>query len=114
MRDPTRGGVATTLNEIVALQPFGISLDEDAIPVSNGVRQACELLGFDPLYLACEGRVILIVAERDAVRVLNIIRKDADGHAAKFTLAETLDPGNYMWGRKVYSCADKPVIQDNP
>ena len=83
MRDPTRGGVATTLNEIVASQPFGISLDEDAIPVSNGVRQACELLGFDPLYLACEGRVILIVAGRDAARVLNIIRKDANGHAAE-------------------------------
>lgn len=77
MRDPTRGGVAATLNEITASRPFGISLDEKAIPVSNGVRQACELLGFDPLYLACEGRVILIAARRDAERVLKIIRGDA-------------------------------------
>ena len=83
MRDPTRGGVATTLNEIVTSRPFGISLYERAIPVSNGVRQACELLGFDPLYLACEGRVIFIAAKRDATRILSIIRKDANGKTAK-------------------------------
>lgn len=83
MRDPTRGGVATTLNEIAASRRFGISLDEKKIPVSNGVRQACELLGFDPLYLACEGRVIFIVSRRDALRMLNIVRKDINGKAAR-------------------------------
>ena len=82
MRDPTRGGVATTLNEIVRLSSFGISLNEVAIPVSRGVRQASELLGFDPLYLACEGRVILIVAKRDADKTLNIVRKTAYGKTA--------------------------------
>lgn len=82
MRDPTRGGVATTLNEITTSQPFGISLDEKAIPINNGVRQACEMLGFDPLYLACEGRVILIVKKRDAARVLKTIRKDPCGRSA--------------------------------
>jgi len=70
MRDPTRGGVATTLNEIVSSRPFGISLEEEAIPVTGGVRQACELLGFDPLYLACEGRVIIIAARKDAAKIL--------------------------------------------
>ena len=83
MRDPTRGGLATTLNEIVSLQGFGISLDEEAIPVSNGVRQACELLGFDPLYLACEGRVVCIVGKKDAGKVLKAIRGDAAGKTAK-------------------------------
>lgn len=83
MRDPTRGGVAATLNEIVASRRFGISLDEKVIPVSSGVRQACELLGFDPLYLACEGRVIFIVSKQDAAKLLNIIGEDADGKAAK-------------------------------
>lgn len=82
MRDPTRGGVATTLNEITASRPFGIVLDEAAIPVTNGVRQACELLGFDPLYLACEGRVILVVSAASATKVLKTIRGIANGRGA--------------------------------
>ena len=79
MRDPTRGGVATTLNEIVSSGKFGISLSEGEIPIGVGVRRACELLGFDPLYLACEGRAILIVAKKDAPKVLRSIRKDIYG-----------------------------------
>ena len=91
MRDPTRGGVGTTLNEIVALQQFGISLDEAAIPVSRGVRQACELLGFDPLYLACEGRVIFIVGKEDAGKVLKTIRRDVHGRTANIIGEVTKD-----------------------
>ena len=91
MRDPTRGGAATTLNEIVALQRFGISLDETAIPVSGGVRQACELLGLEALYLACEGRVILIVGREDAGKVLRAIRKDTCGKAANIIGEVTKD-----------------------
>jgi hydrogenase expression/formation protein HypE len=79
MRDPTRGGVATTLNEIVDGAPFGISIDEDAIPVRPGVRQACEMLGIDPLYLACEGRAIFVVAKRDAPGVLRSLRSCREG-----------------------------------
>ena len=55
MRDPTRGGLATTLNEIVRDRLFSIAINENVLPVSKGVREACELLGLDPLYLACEG-----------------------------------------------------------
>ena len=83
MRDPTRGGLATTLNEIVENRPFGIELDEKEIPVSIGVRQACELLGFDPLYLACEGRAVFVVAEPDAGKVLAAARRDKLGKHAK-------------------------------
>lgn len=83
MRDPTRGGLATTLNEIVEDMPFGIALDEKEIPVPDGVRQACELLGFDPLYLACEGRVVLVVAKKDAGKVLAAARRDRLGKSAK-------------------------------
>ena len=83
MRDPTRGGVATTLNEIVSGREFGVALNEKDIPVSPGVRHACELLGFDPLYLACEGRVILIAAKTDAPEVLQSIRKNVYGKRAK-------------------------------
>lgn len=83
MRDPTRGGVATTLNEIAAGARFGIAIDERAIPVREGVRQACELLGLDPLYLACEGRVLLVVAQEDARKVLRAVRAGADGRFAR-------------------------------
>ena len=79
MRDPTRGGIATTLNEIAYCLSFGISIDEKNLPVLNGVREACELMGYDPLYLACEGRVVVIVAEEDAGKVLKAMRTDKLG-----------------------------------
>lgn len=83
MRDPTRGGTATTLNEICAGKEFGISLDEKSLPVTAGVREACELLGLDPLYLACEGRVLIVVAEEDSKKVLSAIRKCPLGRSAE-------------------------------
>jgi len=83
MRDPTRGGVATTLSEMVERARFGICVDEKAVPVTEQVRQACELLGFDPLYLACEGRVIIVVDSRDAGKVISAMRKDPLGRKAK-------------------------------
>ncbi len=82
MRDPTRGGVATTLNEMAEDNGFGIALDEKAIPVREGVRQACELLGLDPLYLACEGRVLIIVAAEDEAKVLRSLRSREGGKGA--------------------------------
>ena len=62
MRDPTRGGLATTLNEFVEGLPFTIEISEAAVPVTPGVRMACELLGLDPLYCACEGRIAAVIA----------------------------------------------------
>ena len=82
MRDPTRGGVATTLNEMVRIGKFGISVDEFKLPVTNGVRSACELLGFDPLYLACEGRVIIVARRDDEGKILKAMRKDPLGKLA--------------------------------
>ena len=63
LRDATRGGVATILNEIAQAAKVTIVMDEDAIPVRNEVRGACEILGLDPLYVACEGRLVAIVDE---------------------------------------------------
>lgn len=83
MRDPTRGGVATTLNEICQQRNFGIALDEDSLPVSEGVMDACELLGFDPLYLACEGRCLIIAAKEDEKKIISAMKKDAYGKNAK-------------------------------
>lgn len=83
MRDPTRGGLATTLNEITVNVKFGIAIDEQSLPVRQGVRQACELFGLDPLYLACEGRVVMIVAEEDESKVLKAISSCREGRMAR-------------------------------
>jgi len=70
LRDPTRGGLATTLNEIAVQSNCGILLNEQAIPVRPAVAAACEMLGFDPLYVANEGKLVAMVAKEDAERVL--------------------------------------------
>jgi len=70
MRDPTRGGIASALNEIAGRSAVGMMLDEAAIPVRDTVRGACEMLGLDPLYVANEGKLVAIVASDAAPRVL--------------------------------------------
>ncbi len=79
LRDPTRGGVATTLNEIARQSGVGITLIEKNIPVRPAVRAACEMLGFDPLYVANEGKLIAIVARDDADQVLAAMRQNRYG-----------------------------------
>ncbi len=83
MRDPTRGGVATTLNEIAEHSGLSVIIDEKNIPVSTKVRAACELLGIDPLYIANEGRAILVVKKDGAKKVLNLLRKHPLGKDAQ-------------------------------
>ncbi len=83
MRDPTRGGMASALNELAAASKVGVKLTESAIPLRAEVRAACELLGFDPLYVACEGRLIAVVPPEDADRLLAVMREHPLGlHAA--------------------------------
>ncbi len=82
LRDPTRGGLGTTLNEIASQSKVGIRLDEQSIPVKGPVRGVCELLGFDPLYLANEGKLVAFVPEKDAQKALEIIRQDEFGRDA--------------------------------
>jgi len=77
LRDPTRGGVATSLNEIAQASGVGIKLFEDKIPVKPEVRGMCELLGLDPLYLANEGKLLAFVAPHDAEEVLSVMQKDS-------------------------------------
>ena len=75
LRDPTRGGLAATLNEIAAQSGVGMMLDERAIPVKPVVNAACEFLGLDPLTIANEGKLICICADADAERVLAALRQ---------------------------------------
>jgi len=82
LRDPTRGGAATTLNEIARRASVGMLLDERAIPVRESVRGACELLGLDPLYVANEGKLLAIVAPEAAEPVLARMRAHPLGHDA--------------------------------
>jgi len=82
LRDLTRGGLASALNEIAADARVGMELQEDAIPVSEPVAGACELLGLDPIYVACEGRLVAIVAEKDAQKTCEILRRFPGGEAA--------------------------------
>ncbi|MEP3670381.1 MAG: AIR synthase-related protein, partial [Roseibium sp.] len=74
LRDPTRGGLATALNEIARASGVGVVLQEEAIPVGPDVEGACELLGLDPLYVANEGKLICICEAADADRLLAVMR----------------------------------------
>ncbi|MDP1658857.1 MAG: hydrogenase expression/formation protein HypE [Methylotenera sp.] len=76
LRDPTRGGLATTLNEIARQSGVGMILQEDSIPVHPQVAAACEFLGLDPLYVANEGKLVAICAEVDAEKLLAVMRAD--------------------------------------
>ena len=83
MRDPTRGGVASVLNEIALDGGVGILVEESAIPVLDGVAGACEMLGLDPLYVACEGRMVVFVPAEEADRALALLRGAQGGAGAK-------------------------------
>jgi hydrogenase expression/formation protein HypE len=82
MRDPTRGGLATVCHEISRSTGLGIRLETTGIPVKDPVNSVCEMLGYDPLFLACEGRVVAVVAEDQAEQVLAGWRSLAEGRDA--------------------------------
>jgi len=79
LRDPTRGGLATTLNEFARQSGVGIRIEEEKIPVRDAVRAACELLGFDPLYVANEGKLAAVVAPNDAGKILAKMKRNKYG-----------------------------------
>jgi len=82
LRDPTRGGLGTTLNEIAAQSGVEILIDESCLPIRGPVRGTCELLGFDPLYIANEGKLVAFVPQEDAQKVLEIIQANEYGKEA--------------------------------
>lgn len=95
LRDPTRGGVATTLNEIAVQSGTGIKLYEAKIPIRDEVRGACELLGLDPLYIANEGKLLACVSPEDAAGLLQVVQANKLGRNAAIIGEITTDsPGN--------------------
>lgn len=90
MRDATRGGLATVLTELVQDRAYGLEIDELDLVVNENVRGMCELLGFDPLYVANEGKVLMVVDANDADNVLEIMKSDALGKDASI-IGEIVD-----------------------
>ena len=82
LRDPTRGGLATTLNEIAEQSDVSIRIDEEKVPIREEVASACEMLGLDPLYVANEGKLIAAVAPEDAEKILKQMKKHRYGRYA--------------------------------
>ena len=82
LRDPTRGGVGTVLNEVAGFSGVGIDIFEETIPVRKEIAGVCELLGFDPLYVANEGKLLAFVSEKDAKQVLSVINNCEYGEDA--------------------------------
>ena len=109
MRDPTRGGLATALHEFSSLSKLGIHLIEEEIPASESVKNINKLLGLDPLYMACEGRMVLVVKEAEAQNVLKTIQSIDQGKDAriigKFVEGpkETIFIENYFGGKRILS-----------
>lgn len=117
LRDPTRGGVATSLNEFAGVARLGIVVDEAAIPVSPAVRGACEVLGLDPLTVANEGKLLVGVAKGDAARLLAAMRGHALGREAR-VIAEVVDEHHGLvalrTGLGVKRVLEMPVAEQLP
>lgn len=96
LRDPTRGGLATTLNEIARQSGVGMELDEAVIPVAPQVGAACEFLGLDPLYVANEGKLVAICPQQDAAALLDAMRAHPLGANAAIIGQVTEDPHNFV------------------
>jgi len=117
LRDPTRGGVATSLNEFAATAKLGIVVDEAAIPVHPAVRGACEVLGIDPLTVANEGKLLAVVGRADADRLLAAMRAHELGREARI-IGEVVDEHHGLvalrTGLGVKRILEMPVAEQLP
>ena len=102
MRDPTRGGVATSLNELVRASEYGVAVFEDQIPMHAAVRGACELLGLDPLHIANEGQFLAVVAPEHAGVALSAITAIPGGEGARFIGEVRAEPRRRVIGVNGY------------
>ncbi len=103
MRDPTRGGVATTLNEVAEASNLGILIDEKNIPISKKIKAVSELLGIDPLYVANEGKALLIVAPEEADKIIRLLRRHPLGRNAKIIGTVVKKPSRRVILRTIFN-----------
>jgi hydrogenase expression/formation protein HypE len=96
LRDPTRGGLATTLNEIAHQSGVGMCIREMALPIRKEVAAACELLGLDPLYVANEGKLVAICPAEDAENLLGVMRAHPLGKNASLIGEVEEDPNHFV------------------
>jgi hydrogenase expression/formation protein HypE len=96
MRDPTRGGLATTLNELAGQSGVGMLIDEAAVPVRPQVAAACVFLGLDPLYVANEGKLVAIVPAASAGRLVDVMRAHPLGRQAAAIGEVVVDPMHFV------------------
>ena len=99
MRDATRGGFATILNELVSGMGFGVLVDEEKIPVREEVRALCEILGMDPLYVANEGKVVVVCGSTDGEKVLKAMKKHPLGKRAEVVGEIVKEPASLVTAR---------------
>jgi len=102
MRDATRGGVATVLNEAAQQAGVAVAVDEKALPVHDEVRGVAEILGIDPLYIANEGKLVAVVAAADAERAVAIMRSTAEGAEAACIGEVRVDPAAMVFIRTAF------------
>lgn len=96
MRDPTRGGLATTLNEFAREAECGFLIEEELVPVKRAVKGVADLLGLDPLYMANEGKVVLVVAKEQADKVVRTLRRFPSGKGAR-VIGEVVKEPRGVW-----------------
>lgn len=114
MRDPTRGGLATVAHEIVQGTRLGVRLEEQRVPVRDSVRSVCEMLGYDPYYLACEGRVVAVVAGDEADRALAALQSLPSGRDAAIIGRVQEQPARVVLGTSIGGERVLEELEDDP
>lgn len=114
MRDPTRGGIATVAHEIAAASGCDLRLTETAIPVRDQVRSVCEMLGYDPWYLACEGRVVAVVPHTEAAAALALWRGLPEGRDASIVGRTVAGQGRVILETEIGGERLLPELEDDP
>ncbi len=113
MRDPTRGGVATVLVELSEASGLGVRIYEERIPVREEVRFICDMLGYDPLYLANEGKAIVVVGKEDAERVLELLKSHPLGKNSEI-IGEVTEGGGTVLITKVGGERRLELLEEDP
>lgn len=114
MRDPTRGGLATVAHEIARATGMCVQLEDTAIPVRDPVRSVCEMLGYDPMYLACEGRIVAVVDAAETVAALDAWRALPQGAEARVIGAMMAQPARVVLRTELGGMRILDELEDDP